>query len=350
MFYYFIFIFMVLIGLFFLNKKQKIFSYFFIGLAVVLLFSFRNLTVGTDTINYVDIFLGSSQFYLYDFKIEPFFLFFNYLIYNLNESVFIYFLIISILWYIVWLLNIEIFSNFHKDISWLTLLTTSSYLTLFNITRQSIAMALSVLALGFLLQKKYFNFMFISLLAVGTHYSSILILLAFILVLKINNPLICFLLSLFFTITMSITVVEYASLFSVRYSSYSDTSDLLTGINLIIFSILKLFLFYYLYYKFYLNDYLYKLFLSLFSIGFSILIVFKFLGLPDDGPVRLSIYFLIFEVFLYPYLFYIIKDMHVRSILKFLFYSFMISVFFYTIYSGAGGLYPYSVSEFLING
>lgn len=341
---------MVLMGLFFLNQKQKIFSYFVIGLAVVLLFSFRDLSVGTDTVNYVDIFLGSSQLDLNDFKIEPFFIFLNYLIYNLNESVFIYFLIISILWYIVWLLNIEILSTFHKDISWLTLLTTSAYLTLFNITRQSIAMALSVLALGLLLQRKYFSFMFISLLAIGTHYSSILILLAFILVLKITNPLICFLLSLFLSITISITMVQYFSLFSVRYSDYVSTSDSLTGINLIILTVLKLFLFYFLYYKFYLNNYLYKLFLSLFSIGFAILTVFKFLGLPDEGPVRLSIYFLIFEVFLYPYLFYIIKDMYVKSALKFLFYSFMISVFFYSIYSGFGGLYPYSVSEFLING
>ncbi len=346
MFFYFIFVFMVLVGLFFLNKKQKIISYFFIGLAVVLLFSFRDLSVGTDTINYVDIFLGSSRFNLNDFKIEPFFIFLNYLIYNFNESIFLYFLIVSILWYIVWLLNIEIFSTFHKDISWLTLLTTSAYLTLFNITRQSIAMALSVLALGLLLQKKYFSFIFISLLALGTHYSSILILLAFMLVLKITNPLIFLLSSLFLSTTISIAMIEYVSLFSVRYSSYSTVSDSITGINLIIFLVFKLFLFYYLYYKFYLNDYLYKVFLSLFSIGFSILVVFKFLGLPDEGPVRLSIYFLIFEVFLYPYLFYIIKDMYMRSVVKFLFYSFMISVFFYTIYSGFGGLYPYSVRGF----
>lgn len=342
---YILFVLFVLIGLFFLNKKNKLISYFIFGLSIILLYSLRASSVGTDTENYIDIFYGSSNLDLYG-NIEPFFSFFNYVLYNINNEVIFYFFFISLIFFIIWFVNIDRLNYFHKDISWLILLTSSSFLSLFNITRQSLAIALSVFAFSYLIRGSNILFLLITLIAVFTHYSAIFIFFVFLFLRKLDNPLFYLLISFIFALFFSLGALDYISGVSLKYSAYGEvSSEGVTGIMLIILVSLKLILFYTLYFCHFYKDLIYRKYLSLFSVGFSLLIVLKFFGFPDEGPLRLVTYFLVFDIFLFPYLFYAINNSQLRVIFKILFYCFMLFSFFYTIYSGAGGLYPYVFNE-----
>ena len=335
----------LLIGLFFLNKKNKPMSYLIIFLSCVSLYSIRSLSVGTDTENYIEIFFNSAQINLTG-TIEPLFLLFNYILYKISYEVAFYFFCISSVFFVLWCTSIEKIGRFHKDVSWLVIFTSYPFLSLFNITRQSLAIALSILCFNFILNKRYILFFIFALAAILTHYSSILVIVLILCLVRNNNPFIYLIFSMIFSLFFSLGALDYISGNSIKYSKYGDLSDNgITGIMLITLVSVKLIIFYLFYFLYYYNDYLYRSCLSLFSVGFSLLVVLKVFGFPDEGPLRIITYFVVFEVFLFPYLFLTMKNIKVRVFFKILFYCFMFFSFFYTIISGAGGLYPYTLDS-----
>ncbi|WP_159123851.1 EpsG family protein [Acinetobacter variabilis] len=346
---YLIFIIFILFGLFFLNKKYKFIAYFIFGTSIILLYSLRDYSVGTDTLAYIDIFQSSVNFDLYNTKIEPLFIIFNYILYHISNSIIFYFLVISLVFVWIWIKNIDRLVFFHKDVAWLVLVTSLAFLSLFNITRQSLAMAMSILAFSFLVRGNNFWFLILSILSIFSHYSAVIIFLVFLFLKKNNNPILYLITSFILTSIFSLGALDYISGMSTRYSEYSETSsDGVTGIMLIALVSLKLILFYLLYFIYFRKDLMYRIFLSLFSVGFSLLVVLKLFGFRDEGPLRIVTYFLIFDIFLFPYFFYIINNVILRIIFKIIFYIFMIFLFSYGIYSGAGGLYPYIFNEVFI--
>lgn len=343
----------ILFSLFTLRLKYiNILGYCLMFVVGAGLYSLRYESVGTDTINYISIFNNSHDFSLsgINFEIEPLFLFFTYLVRSITESYEWFFFSIYVIFFIFWKKIIERLAVHHLDIAWGLVMLASPFMLLFNITRQSLAIVITLFSISLLLSNRYRLFVVFSITAFLIHYSAIFLIFAVLVVRKYNNPIIYIFATpvvIMFVFTVLSNLVNKILNLSSRYDSYLELNESgVNGVMLIVLILIKFFLFFYIYILEYKNNKNFRIMLSLFSIGGVGMICFKLLGVPDDGINRLFFGFLFTEVILFTYFFDFVSKLNYlfMLMLKMLFYFYIIFMFFFSIYSGALGLFPYHLS------
>lgn len=336
------------ISVIFMNRNNSFFPKYFFLLSCVLLFSLRDFSVGTDTINYHDIFYLSRNISNSNINIEPLFTFFNYIVGWVYPSFVLYLFVYSFLFSALWINNIETNVIYNKDIAYICLVCFFGFLLSFNIARQALAMAICVYSLSFLFKEKNLSFLIIILIASLFHYSAILFLIVFILFKFSRFPFTIAFFSFISFYSLSFIGIKFFSSLSIRYIGYTETGGDVTGIFLILFIFLQYALFYFFYKKYFLYDDIYRKIFSVFSFGVGFFIALKVLKIPDDGPVRLSFYFLVVNIFLFPYVFSVFKNKDSLILAKVSFYLFCCFYFFWGINSGAGGLRDYVLNNSIV--
>lgn len=343
MIFYIIFFILVSIPILLINKKNNFFAKLFFCFICVLFFSLRDFSVGSDTYSYYDIFLSSPYVGIMSSAIEPLFILFNKLIYFIYPNFSFYLLCYSCLFIYLWFFSINNYLKLNKDIAFLCFISFSGYLLSFNIERQSLAMAICVFSVYYLFRNNNLLFLIVVLISCFFHYSAVVFLLSYFIVRFSNYPLFIFLITFFVSYIVSLFGINFFSEMSDRYDGYSTAGDGVVGFSLILFILFQFILFYFVFRKFFKEDVYFKYFLSLFSFGAAFFFSLKLLSVPDQGPGRLPLYFLIFNVFLFPFVFSTFKAKSSLILAKFIFYLFCCFYFLYGINSGFAGLKDYSI-------
>lgn len=346
---FFIFFFSIAsITIFFINTKNNLIAKTILLFSFILLFSLRDFSIGSDTYSYYDIFYQSDRLLPFEFKIEPLFLLLNYLIYLIYPNFTFFLFVFSFIFFTLWIQNIERNVFYNKDIAYLSFISFFGFLLSFNVARQSFAMAICIFSLYYLFKNKKFIFFILVVFASLIHYSAILFLVVFFIFRFSKYPL-TILLSTFVSCYLFLFItVRFLSNLSIRYVGYIEIGNNITGIFLVLFIFLQYIVFYYIHLKYFILDDRYNKLFSIFSFGVGFFLALKILKFPDEGPVRLSFYFLIINIFLFPYLFRVFKSNFQLIIAKYLFYIFCCFYFFWGISSGAGGINNYFLNKNIV--
>lgn len=348
MYYYIALIFLVSLlsasTLLFKSKVYEKSSMWVLVLLCSIMPGFKGTDVGTDTRYYLDIFswdISAADWLVRG--IEPGFFILVELI-NLFEVEKYSFFIFSLLFNYLIISSIYFFKNY-RTLMLISFLTFSLiYLSHFNILRQSISLAFFVKSIIFLIDKKIVKGYMYILFAALFHYSAIPMLTLPIILKYLQRHY-------FFISTVSaLLVVLYAIFYKYliplivlwtgasRYSYYSTdivdrSSILLYGFYVLIFILIALL---------YKNERNYKLFLYFIFMYVVFGACINFLGLPYEGPGRISVYYSAAFIFLIPL---VIERFNsdVRVILIPCFYFFMI-IFFMTLvyFANYHEVFPYS--------
>lgn len=142
----------------------------------ILLLTFRDITVGTDTHHYVDTFewLGGGLFESFlDTRLEPLYITLMYAIKTNGYSINILFFVIGVLTIVPVYTACLKMAKFLSPVLSMFLYYMLYYNYSFNITRQAVGMSMILLATVYLLKKNYYLFFFFTLIAFLFHYMSV---------------------------------------------------------------------------------------------------------------------------------------------------------------------------------
>ena len=150
---------------------------FFLLLFVLL--SLRDETIGRDTLNYKNFFRAYSLMAfddLYKVDMEFLFVLLNWLIGKVTDSYQVFLTIISA----IILLPIAVIYSQDKQYGFLKIvlfMNMSVFVMLFSGIRQSLAMAVGMIAYHYVREKKPFRFLLLALIAMGFHHTGFMVLL-----------------------------------------------------------------------------------------------------------------------------------------------------------------------------
>ncbi|HEM7137755.1 MULTISPECIES: EpsG family protein [Acinetobacter] len=318
--------------------------------------AFRDITIGTDTYAYVEMFKkdysylewlenGTELGFAFCIKLLQSFGFNNYFNYLLFFSILFNYLIISTIY--------KISKNI--PLSLMAFLSFSTlYLFHFNVLRQSIALAFFVYSLPYIFSKQYFKTYVCIFLAFLFHYSAGLLFVF---------PIVYgFLKDRFYTVSALSTLSLYIytkltivfTLFlgnaigSDRYSSYDNQTTANASGKIFLFNFFILFL-----------VYLFSLFTKLkddlefrfFNYLMLLMVVTNFcityLGLKYEGPGRILSYFYCGLIFIFPYLASVFRS-ESRVVVNILLIAFqLLYILFLINMSNLHEVFPYKINNFL---
>ncbi len=320
--------------IYFLSRlKKNMGIYLSLYVIILVIGGLRDISVGTDTINYYGLFTMEYS----NPTIEPAWTYLNkacaFLFGKYSYVVFIgTFLAITPVFIRAW-------KSYHNPLRIILFYVLLYYLySSFNITRQAIAVSLIFFSIEYLLQEKWWKYLFFVMLATTFHYSALVCLL-FPLVLKIkftSNVSVIFFLLITYILGVSIggVVIKILSHIPIigGYSTYlvgeADVSITRLFLNLFFIA------FTYVSSK---RDIYYTLVL----LGISIFNLFCF----SSAVTRMALYFMIFQIVLYSETYSIKKDNAVISNVLIYFYA----IFYYAVMlmNNIGGVVPYKMSLFV---
>lgn len=256
---------------------------FLIGLA-----GYRDLNVGSDTINYFYIFkgqiVGSDLEFLFEWLVK--------FVENIGEDFSFLLLLLSLLSVVP--IGYVIYKYSHNYFFSLFVYTSLFfYFNSFNIVRQSIAVGFCLVAYYFLEQRKYKRYILVVLIGFLFHRSAILALLLYpLLMININKKIIYFttVLSLLLSTTGVFTkIISVLGFFGDKYLAYSSLIGIKDG-GILTRLLLNTFLIVLVYYSKKIDIWLLSMF-----VGIVVLNIFSFS--PELG--RLSQIYLISQVILF---------------------------------------------------
>lgn len=210
---------------------------FLSGVLLLLLFlvlvipaGIRDLSVGSDTFNYRDIFIykrGALSLAHFIGGIEPGFVIFQNIMQHLTTSFTLYLFSIATL---VIGLHLRIFKKLsaHLGISIFVFIALGVYLFFFNGARQAMAASIYGFAIFALLDKKPLKYLLITLLAITFHKSAIIMLpMYFVLVMPFSPKqfLLLVLFTFFFTNGLSILMNLAPDLVHQKYANYNNRTS-----------------------------------------------------------------------------------------------------------------------------
>lgn len=324
-----------------LEKKALNRKAFWVPLISLSLFgSLRSDSVGSDSKNYTRDFVNKINIEYFEFRSdnEMGFQFFHYIILALTKNYFWLFLIFSLL---ISYCYLSFFKKYSKDyfLSVFIFITFGFYTFYFNGLRQGIAMAITVLAIPFLVEKKFLNFSIIIGLASLFHKSALILILFYFIVnlkIKIEYKMLAVFLG---SLVLSRVIVQYFANLNEKYETYAQVSEkaggyLTLGFYFLIGCII------YIYIKNIKNESRYFMKLSEFYLyGVIFLIPVAMLGTNASGPQRLLFYFVWVVSLLIPIIINKINN-------KFIYFIFIfLALIYYTMILGFGNLMPYGLNE-----
>lgn len=344
---YFLILFFIVFYLYFkskyINKKK---GGVFISLVMMLFFSIRHYSVGTDTVVYIENFLEYSNYgglnYERDDDVEPMIQWISYIIGSITNNYFYFLFVCSIF---VFPSYVYFFRKYSEHYIWsiFVFITYGFYTIPFNTLRSAMASAFLLIALDFLLKKRKILFIIFSGIASLAHLSVLFVIPIFFLIelrIKIIYKFILSLLISFFTARL---VVSYVSSSNVRYTAYGNQANVMGGVGIVSFYFL-LFLIFTFFYRNNRENYIYNFFYQFYSLGVLLMIPVLLLQTNPSGPLRMLNYFTWSICILIPILLVQIKNIY----LNFVFFIFSIA-FYSIILSRIGEVTPYIINSIFSN-
>ena len=304
------------------NTKNKA-CYILLVLVLIFLSSFRGLSVGTDTVNYEEIFYSCTDLLSIAIRGYEILLYFIYYIIHSFDGTYQTALFIQTILFLL-PLSYVFYKKFSKPIIPLFFLfALNFYLSEFNISRQMIAVSFIVLSAYFYENKKYVFTAIPFVLACLLHNSAIIALLIFPLsFITLNKSYI--LLAVIASLILPLAI-DFSSLFSTvvgsvesisYYESYIDGG---IGGRFSLFNIANTLLYIYIIYKNPVE--ISKLPMKVCVLGLILSNIFVF---APSRFTRLMLYFTVFQVFAFTDLVYKKNGqdrvLYLYSILYFIYY------------------------------
>jgi hypothetical protein len=311
-------------------------------LALSLFASMRSYLVGTDTRTYTADFRNNLdiEYFIFNEDIEYGYQLLSYIILNFTHNYFWLFFISSI---IVVGSYLYIFKKISKDyfLSIYIFITFGFYTFYFNGLRQGLAMAITIWAIPYLIERKIFNFSLWIVVASFFHKSALIMFVMYFMInlkVKIEYKLIAIFLGSFF---LSSLVIEYLASENERYTAYTNSSENAGGYLVLSIFLLLGAIFYFLNNAKNIFDRSESILLQLYIIGLMFLIPVALLGTNPSGPQRLLFYFVWPVAVLLPT---ILLRINIKLI--YLIFITLSGIYFYLRTSRFSNLTPYQISEF----
>lgn len=359
MYLYFILCFSVLLigGISSLLRGYNFSNIFFIvliSIACSILPGLRNFSVGTDTEMYVNMLQWDKSYsewivsglelgYVTYIKLLGFMGVVDYSLYFLILAIIFNYLVVNSIYKL----------KYSIVVCLLSFLTFSfAYLCHFNVLRQSMALAFFIATFPYLFKGNNVKVYLLLLLAVGFHYSAIvLFLIPFLYNLIKKSFFITTLFSVVFFILYSLFANKFIELLiflsgSNKYTYYTDkVSNFDSPYLFFVYFLIWIFSA-----MFYLNINLknnneYKFFFFLQTMHLTLMFCITFLGLDYEGPGRLLIYFSVAHIFIFS--FYVrLFSSEQKILVGLIISSFMISFFLVLVMAfNLHGVFPYKFSN-----
>lgn len=326
----------------FLEEKSFNRKAFWIPLFVLAIFSsIRSYLVGSDSINYTADFrsqLDVSYFYFRP-EVEYGYQILKYIILIFTKNYFWLFFISSL---IVLSCYLSFFRKYSKNyfLSIFIFITFGFYTFYFNGLRQGLAMAITVLAIPFLIDNKFLKFSLIILIASLFHKTALIMFLFYFIVnlrVKIEYKVIAVFIG---SLGLSRFVVNYLALVNNKYESYAEVSEKAGGyLTLIFYFIIGIFI-YICMKRYKITSIDFNKLAQLYFCGVAFLIPVAMLGAAASGPQRFLFYFVWTVALLLPYIFQFIEKKY-----PYFLFIFLGIIYFCLTTSSFSNLIPYTVNE-----
>lgn len=211
---------------------------------MLLIASLRNVTVGTDTINYKDTFITISHLPwkdIFSVHLEPGFVVYCKTLGLFTTNPIILFAVSETFILLSYCLFIK---NYSKDItlSILLFIGMTFFFHSMNILRQMMAMAIATYSIKYIENSKFLNFLIINFIAITFHFTAIIMLLLY----PLKNFKLSFLNALFilfgcFIITQTIGQQILQNAISTVYVNYTLDSSFQGGLSMLLFLVIVTF-------------------------------------------------------------------------------------------------------------
>lgn len=354
MFIYIFFLVLLIILIPDLSYRSKVVSTLVLFIFSAFLIGLRGIDVGIDTEEYYWIFYLANQYpeHHYIVEMEPAFVLLNKMFGLIfNDAAWMLFFIALFVMSAISLLFFKYSPSIF--ISWLAFISYGHFFNFHNIARQSIAIALIIFSVKYILERKFVKFVFILLIATSFHYSAFVFIIAYLInIIRVNSKyfIMLWLLSLVFVVQDGLFLPLFKSLEAFIPSAYTNflederVSSLGTrglGLKLIITQLLFVILLYA--YNMmeqrgsYYNDKS-TFFIKISMIGFIFGNVFSGVALVS----RINHYFTIFIPVAIPIALYFILSGKSRFLVLTCIFLLYVSFYIRIITTNTHGVFPYS--------
>lgn len=319
-----------------LNRKS-----FWVPLIVLSLFSgIRSFRVGTDSENYTRDFRISLDIYNFQFNesIEIGYQVLKYLLLVLTHNYFWLFWLSGLIVVYCYLKIIKRYSvNYWFSV--FLFLTSGVYTFFFNGLRQGLAMAVFALAIPYLIEKRFFIYFVVCVVASLFHTTALFMVPFYFLVnfkIKLIYKVMITFLGSLFTVRF---LIAYIAEENERYKGYAQVSESAGGfLTLGFYTLISFFIFFVIYIYKIKDEQLLKLF-TFYTVGVFFIIPIAMLGANPSGPQRLLSYFTWTIVLMLPIVFKRINNIYITSISVFVFV-----IYFILATSKFSNLTPYIIN------
>lgn len=337
---YFLILFFVIFWVWLEEKSLSRRAVFIPALILVIFFSIRNFTVGTDTITYTKFFREGLfyQNYYFNPELEYGYQLVEYSILHFTNNYFWLFLIFSIVVVGGYLLTIKKYST-NYILSVFIFITFGMYTFFFNGLRQGVAIAICFFALPFLLEKKLFKYFIVIFIASLFHVSAWIMFIFYFLVhfkVKLEYKIIAITI---FSSLISGAMIAYLANSNKRYESYGQADEASGGFLTLAFYLFLGGVIYLLGRRERILNYNVKVYEEIFLCGVVLVIPIALLGTDPSGPQRLLNYFLPVLTLLLPVLLNKIKSKIVLPV-----FFILSMIYFYLLVSRFGEILPYTIN------
>ena len=319
-----------------LNRKS-----FWVPLIVLSLFSgIRSFRVGTDSGNYTRDFRRSLDIYNFQFNesVEIGYQVLKYILLSLTYSYFWLFWLSGLIVVYCYLKVIRRYSvNYWFSV--FLLITLGVYTFFFNGLRQGLAMAIFVLAIPYLLEKRFVRYFLVCIVASLFHVTALFIIPFYFLV-NFKTKLIYKIIITFLGSLFSVQfVISYIAGTNEKYEGYAEVGQEGGGYLTLGFYLLILLLIYFVIRIYDIKDKQFMQLFTFYAVGVVFLIPVAMLGANPSGPQRLLTYFTWTLVLILPIVFKKINNIYITSISVFAFI-----VYFILTTSKFSNLTPYIIN------
>lgn len=314
---------------------------FWLPLIVLSLFAgMRSFLVGTDSETYTRKFTSQldPNYFVFNENTEIGYQILEYSLLRLTDNYFWLFFITALIVIYCYLKVIRKYSvNYWFSI--FLFLTLGIYTFFFNGLRQGIAMAIFVLALPFLLERKLLPYLLICFLAFLFHKTALFMIPFYFLVNLRIKPKYKILASFLSSLFVSSFLINYISASNEKYESYVTEEQKGGGYLTLAFYVLLLFSVYCAIRIYNIKDKQFMQLFTFYAVGVVFLIPVAMLGSNPSGPQRLLTYFTWTLVLILPVVFKRINNAYITSIAVIIFL-----IYFVLTTSKFSNLTPYFIN------
>jgi hypothetical protein len=336
------------------KSRSRVHSRFWLMIAfvtMILVAGLRSRSVGTDTGTYVSYYARMTSLDTVlatgSATLEYGFWFLNWLVHFVSDQYMALFFAIAVIVVGCYQRAILAYSS-HIGISFFVFMTMGFYTFFFNGARQGIACAICALAIGPLLDRNFCKYLFFVLLAALFHKTALVMVPVYFLLNRSNSlktNLLYGLIGIAGALALQ-RLVEFGTQFDVRYEHYATAGEG-GGYIMVAFSFL-LTVFFFVYKNSVFTDRkVYDIFLNLLFFGTLISIISIFFKLNPSGIIRLTMYFNVSIIFLWPIVYKNIKKKSTRIFFSYIFVSGYL-IFFVLTTDRFSNLTPYVFNSLVL--